>query len=82
MTFKVNIQYFAMLRDAAGKSAEQVTISAGETASSLYYRLAETYGFKLPKENIRVAINEEFSDFNAELKDQDRLVFIPPVAGG
>ncbi|HJN00209.1 MAG TPA: MoaD/ThiS family protein [Gammaproteobacteria bacterium] len=27
-------------------------------------------------------MNDEFSDWNIELNDGDRLVFIPPVTGG
>jgi len=31
---------------------------------------------------LRVAVNEEFSDWQRPLEDGDRVVFIPPVAGG
>jgi molybdopterin converting factor small subunit len=31
---------------------------------------------------LRVAINSEFGDWTAPLKDGDAVVFIPPVAGG
>ena len=32
--------------------------------------------------NFKIAINDEFSDWDIELKNGDRLVFIPPVTGG
>jgi molybdopterin synthase sulfur carrier subunit len=31
---------------------------------------------------LRVAVNDEFGDWSQELADGDRVVFIPPVAGG
>jgi Molybdopterin converting factor, small subunit len=32
--------------------------------------------------NFKIAVNDEFSDWDIELNDGDRLVFIPPVTGG
>jgi molybdopterin converting factor small subunit len=31
---------------------------------------------------LKVAVNDEFRDWDAVLADGDRVVFIPPVAGG
>jgi len=31
---------------------------------------------------LKVAVNEEFAAWDRELADGDRVVFIPPVAGG
>jgi molybdopterin converting factor small subunit len=31
---------------------------------------------------LKVAVNDEFSDWAQTLADGDRVVFIPPVAGG
>ena len=31
---------------------------------------------------VRVAVNDEFADWNQTLREGDELVFIPPVAGG
>jgi molybdopterin converting factor small subunit len=31
---------------------------------------------------LRVAINDEFADWSRRLGTGDRIVFIPPVAGG
>ena len=32
--------------------------------------------------NFKIAVNDEFSDWDIELNEGDRLVFIPPVTGG
>jgi molybdopterin synthase sulfur carrier subunit len=78
----VSIRYFALLRDLAGKAGEQVKIAQGETASRLFLRLAELYSFPLALADIRVAVNDEFTTSDHPLTDGDKLVFIPPVAGG
>jgi molybdopterin converting factor small subunit len=31
---------------------------------------------------LRVAVNDEFRDWSSALEPNDRVVFIPPVAGG
>lgn len=79
---EIEVQWFAVLRDAAGKSHERVTVAQGDTAAHVYTRFLETYQFKLHMSELRVAINDEFAQFDRELCNADRVVFIPPVAGG
>ena len=31
---------------------------------------------------LKVAVNQEFSDFDAEVDDGDEIAFLPPVSGG
>ena len=77
----LRVQYFALLRDQAGRSEEQVTTTAA-TAAQLYSELAVRYGFTLGSESLKVAINTEFAEWSAPLAAGDTVVFIPPVAGG
>lgn len=84
MEFKkktVCIQYFAVLREWRGRAEETLTTQSS-TAGDLYDELREKAGFKMPKEMLRVSINEEFCGWETPLKEGDRIVFIPPVAGG
>jgi molybdopterin converting factor subunit 1 len=78
---KVNIIYFASLRDQSQKSTELFNTNA-VTAQQLFEELNEKYSFKVNQENLRVAINEEYRDFTTSLSENDTIVFIPPVAGG
>ena len=78
---KVNLKYFAILRDHRGESSETLETNA-ETAGQLYEDLKAKYDFPLSVKRLKVAINEEFSEMNSEIKDNDEIVFIPPVAGG
>jgi molybdopterin converting factor subunit 1 len=77
----VHIQYFAVLRERAGISHETVGTAAA-TAGDLYDELAARHPFNLPRSMLRVAINDEFADWSQRLGAGDRIVFIPPVAGG
>lgn len=78
---KIHIEYYSLLREQAGKSRETVSTDA-ETADQLFAELSDAYGFTLPAKQLRVAVNDEFSEWNAPLCDGSTLVFIPPVAGG
>lgn len=77
----LRVQYFALLREQAGRSEETLT-STATTPAMLYRELQARYPFRLQKEQLRVAVNTEFSDWQAPLANGDTVVFIPPVAGG
>jgi molybdopterin converting factor subunit 1 len=78
---KITLQYFAVLREQAGCSEERVATTAA-TAAELYEEARVRHGFTLPLSMLRVAVNEEFRDWSSPLEAGDRVVFIPPVAGG
>ena len=78
---QVRIQYFAVLREQAGVAEESVDTRAA-TAAELYEELRQARNLSLPRAMLRVAINDEFGDWSHSLQPGDRIVFIPPVAGG
>ena len=80
-TRQIRVQYYALLREQAGRSNETLSTRA-RTARDLYVELAGRYPFTLPADMLRVAINAEFSDWSQPLSAGDAVVFIPPVAGG
>ena len=77
----VRIQYYAILREQAGRSEETLDTSAG-TPAELYAELQQRHPFQLTSAQLKVALNSEFSDWQTPLKHGDTVVFIPPVAGG
>ncbi len=78
---RVNLRYYALLREQAGRQSEAVDTSAA-TPAALYAELAARHGFRLPASQLRVADNAAFCDWERPLEDGDEIVFIPPVAGG
>ncbi len=78
---RIDVQYYALLREQAGRSAESL-VTAAATPRDLYLELKSRYPFSLAPEMLRVAVNSEFGDWGQPLDDGDSVVFIPPVAGG
>jgi molybdenum cofactor guanylyltransferase len=78
---RLNVRYFALLREQAGRSTEQLETHAS-TPRELYDELRHRRGLTLAPEFLRVAVNDEFGDWRSALSDGDTVVFLPPVAGG
>lgn len=78
---RISVQYFALLREQAGRSAETVA-TAARSPRELFSELRARHRFTLDTEVLRVAVNAEFGDWEQPLVEGDTVVFIPPVAGG
>ena len=77
----IKVIYFAVLRDLTTKKEELLSVDPGTTPQSLYDILQEKYSF--PDQNtFKVAINDNFTEWNEPLSQHDTVVFIPPVTGG
>ena len=81
MTRRVQVQYYAVLRERAGIAGETVETDASD-AAALYDEVSERHALAFPRAMLRVAVNDEFAEWSRALADGDRVVFIPPVAGG
>lgn len=77
----LRIQYYAILREQAGRSEETLDTTAA-TPAELYDELRKRHPFQLAATQLKVALNSEFSDWHSPLRHGDTVVFIPPVAGG
>jgi molybdopterin-guanine dinucleotide biosynthesis protein A len=78
---RISVQYYALLREQAGRGSESL-LTAAATPRELYQELQRRHPFSLAPEMLRVAVNSEFGDWGQHLNDGDSVVFIPPVAGG
>lgn len=77
----IRVQYFAILREQAGRGEDTLDTTAS-TAAELYDELRTRYPFKLAAQQLKVAVNADFSEWHTPLRHGDTVVFIPPVAGG
>lgn len=77
----LNLQYFAIFREQAGKRSETISTTA-TTPALLYAELQQRYGFKLAATQLKAAVNNDFCDWQQQLNSGDAVAFIPPVAGG
>ena len=77
----IQVGYFAILREQRGLDRETVVTDASN-AAGLYEELRARHRFTLPADRLRVAINDSFEPWSAEVREGDLVVYIPPVAGG
>ncbi|WP_157995163.1 NTP transferase domain-containing protein [Peristeroidobacter soli] len=77
----LRVQYYAILREQAGRSEETLDTTA-TTPAELYDELRRRHPFQLNAAQLKVALNNDFSDWQTPLRHGDTVVFIPPVAGG
>ncbi len=78
---KIQIKYFAALREQAEKSNEIIETDS-KNPKEVYTELKKKYNFTLAVSELQVAVNDNYENFEYELENMDTLVFIPPVAGG
>jgi sulfur-carrier protein len=83
---KLEIVYLARLRDAFGRSREQMELPPDSTVSSLLEHLrgrGEPWTRELaPARAVRVAINQEMAPASDVLREGDEVALFPPVTGG
>lgn len=82
----IRVLYFAGLREALGSAGEEVPpIEGVDTVGALRARIAargEPWQQLLRTRNLRAAVNQTMSGFDAPVKDGDEVAFFPPVTGG
>jgi molybdopterin synthase sulfur carrier subunit len=81
---KIKVLYFASLQEYANQNEEVLELADNEckNAKELYGYLKNKYNFDLCEDDLKVAINEQYANFDTELKNDDIIAFIPPIAGG
>jgi molybdopterin synthase sulfur carrier subunit len=82
---KINIKYFASIREAVGSGAESLETTAPTVAALRDELIARGAGYaeSLARgKAVRVALNQMLSDESAALVDGAEVAFFPPVTGG
>lgn len=78
---KIKIEYYSLLKDQRGCASETLETEVS-SPQELYSELKSRYSFSLESISLKVAVNEDFADWDIPLRNGDTVVFIPPVAGG
>ena len=79
---QIKVRFFAILREQAGASTLAVDTAAPD-AAALYAELQQRFpGLTFPSSLLKVSVNERYVEPTTPLAAGDRVVFIPPVAGG
>ncbi len=81
----IDVLYFAWVRERIGLPSEKVETGA-QTVADLVAELSareERYAAAFADTSaLRVALDQELSDFDASLADVREVAFFPPMTGG
>lgn len=76
---RVQVRFFAGLRERLGISGRELEVPAGTRIAQLWALLVPDQ--PLP-ENLLVARNMEYVEADKTVEDGDEIAFFPPVTGG
>lgn len=75
----VQVRFFASLRERLNISDQTISVPAGATVNDV---LKQVLGDRETPPNILAAVNMEYADLTAPVRDGDEVAFFPPVTGG
>ncbi len=73
----VTVRFFASLREELGR--EQTTVDAGDSVGAVWAAATDDAD---PPANILAAVNMDYVDWEAPVREGDEVAFFPPVTGG
>lgn len=80
---KVRVQFFARLRDVAGRSDDEIELPEGATVADLLNVVYERApALRDWDKNILVGSGVEFVERNHLLQPNEEIAIMPPVQGG
>ena len=81
MKKQVTLRYFALVGARRGTQTEAYETEAG-TARQLLHDIQARGQIPLTTNIVKAAINDEFVDWDATIKDGDQITLLPPFSGG
>jgi molybdopterin synthase sulfur carrier subunit len=81
----IDVLYFAWLRERIGASRERIETRAETVADLIAELVAQDEGHALAfadLKSLRVALDQQLSDFSAPLAGVREVAFFPPMTGG
>lgn len=76
---KIKVLTFAQTRTQLGFAEKSVECNPGDTPREILRRLAPQFD---PGKTVRVAVNQEYADWDQPVGEATELALIPPVSGG
>jgi molybdopterin converting factor subunit 1 len=80
---RVNVLFFGVLKDLAGKSSDVVDLRDDATVADVlahYEARIPQLGNALP--SLAIAVNQQYAEPDTTLKESDEIALLPPVSGG
>lgn len=80
---RVRVLFFGMLREAAGKSSEEIELPDGASLRDVLRRYeSQMPRFRDSTASLAVAVNQQYTGPDTKLKANDEIALLPPVSGG
>jgi len=80
---RVQVVYFGKAREAANASAEVRPLSSPASVEQLLSEVLNAHpALARIRQVVQVLVNGRWASENMQLKDGDRVAFVPPVGGG
>lgn len=78
---KLEILFFGKLKESWNTNKINIESNCNDI-ESLYTELLKQASDIPHKASIKVAINDEFVNWDSSIKDNDTIAFLPPASGG
>lgn len=79
----MRVLFFGMLREAAGKSSEEIELPDGASLRDVLRRYeSQMPRFRDSTASLAVAVNQQYTGPDTRLKANDEIALLPPVSGG
>lgn len=75
----ITVRYFASLKETLGRASDEIEVTGISTAGGVWHKANPNR--PIP-ENTLVAVNMDYVDIRADVKDGDEVAFFPRVTGG
>jgi len=82
---KIDVLYFAWLRERIGESQETIETKANTVADLITDLQSRGDNYALAFEDmsaVRASVQQELVEFTAPIVDGDEVAFFPPMTGG
>jgi molybdopterin synthase catalytic subunit len=80
---RIQVRYFAVVRERLGRDEETLELPAGATVGAALDALAARHdAIRALRPYLQTAVNQSHTRADVALADGDELALIPPVAGG
>jgi molybdopterin synthase sulfur carrier subunit len=76
----IHVRFFASLREQVGRSEDELPATGIKTVADVWTRATEGVA-PLPG-TVLYAVNMDYAQADAAVKDGDEVAFFPPVTGG